>query len=166
MNILIYFSIFIFKLIEEALRTLRIIVVSNGKKILGAILQFFIALIWLIVTGTVIVDIEKDPIKILIYSIGSLFGSYIGSYIEEKIAMGTNVFMVEINTNIANQLISKLNTKKCKINILKSFKKDYELLMITSPRKKSNEIIKTIRLFDKSANIISEKAKISKPDNM
>ena len=32
MNILIYAGIFIFKAIEEALRTLHIIVVSNGKK--------------------------------------------------------------------------------------------------------------------------------------
>lgn len=163
MNILIYLGIFTFMVIEEALKTLRIIVISNGKKILGASLQFFIALIWIIVTGTVIVDIQKDPLKILIYSIGSLVGSYIGSFIEEKIAMGTNIFMVEINSNVAKDLINELNNKKYKINILKSYKENNELIMITSPRKKSNDVINLIRFFDKKANIISEKVKISSP---
>ena len=73
MVILIYAGIFIFKAIEEALRTLHIIVVANGKKWLGAIIQFFVAIIWLVVTGTVIVDIKKDPLKIFFYALGSLF---------------------------------------------------------------------------------------------
>lgn len=161
MNILLYLGIFVFKLIEEALRTLRIIVVSNGKKVLGAILQFFIALLWVVVTGIVIIDIEKDPFEILIYSIGSLVGSYLGSYVEEKIAMGTNIFMVEVNSNVVVDLINALNFKKYKINVLKSYKDNMELLMITSPRKKSNDVISIIRMYDEKANIISEKVKIA-----
>lgn len=164
MNILIYAGIFIFTIIEEALRTLRIIVVSNGKKKLGAILQFFIALIWIIVTGTVITSIKNDPLKILFYAMGSLVGSYIGSYIEEKIALGTNIFMVEIDKKISDSIITELKNKKYKINILKSSKENCELLMITSPRKKSNDVIKIIRFFDQKANIISEKVKISTPN--
>lgn len=158
---IIYIGIFIFKLIEEALRTLRIIVVSNGKKVVGAVLQFFIALIWIIVTGTVILDIGSDPYKIIVYGVGSFVGSYIGSYIEEKIAMGTNVFMVELNNFVADKLISELKKRKYKINTLKSYNGNNELLMITSPRKKSNDVISIIRLFDKKANIISEKVKVS-----
>jgi len=163
MNLLLYIGIFVFKLIEEALRTLRIIVVANGKKILGAILQFFVALLWVVVTGIVIIDIEKDPFQILIYSIGSLVGSYIGSLIEEKIAMGTNIFMVEVNSNLAGDLIHALNNKKYRINVLKSYKENHELLMITSPRKKSNDVISIIRMYDKNANIISENVTVSSP---
>ena len=56
MNILVYLAIFGFKIIEDALATLRLIVVSNGKKKLGAILQFVVTLIWIILTGTPIFD--------------------------------------------------------------------------------------------------------------
>lgn len=164
MKLLVYLGIFLFKIIEEALRTLRIIVVANGKKILGAILQFFIALLWIIVTGIVIIDIKKDLIKILIYCIGSLIGSYIGSLIEEKLAMGTNIIMVEIEKEIADNLISILTTKKYKINVLKSNKDNYELLMITAARKNTQEVINIIKSFDEKANIITEKVKISKPN--
>ncbi len=161
MNILIYIGIFFFKLIEEALRTLRIIVISNDKKILGSILQFFIALIWIIVTGIVIIDIKKHPLEIIVYCIGSLIGSYIGSLIEEKLAMGTNVIMVEVNNNTAANLTNMLKTKKYKINILKSYKENHELLMITSSRKKTNEVINIIKSYDRNVNIISEKVKLS-----
>ena len=164
MNILLYGAIFIFKMIEEALKTLRIIVISNGKKIFGAILQFFVTVLWIVVTGTVIMDIEKDPLKILIYALGSLIGSYIGSYIEEKIALGTNIFMVEVNDVIAGNLIKALKMKRYKINILKSYKENQELIMIISPRKKSAEVTGIIRKLDKNVNIISEKVKVSKPN--
>ena len=46
MNFVTYLLIFISKIIENALATLRLIVVANGKKILGAVLQFCIALVW------------------------------------------------------------------------------------------------------------------------
>ena len=161
MNLVIYLGIFIFILLEEALRTLRIIIVSNGKKLLGAILQFFIALIWIIVTGTVIMDIKGDPLKIFFYSLGSLVGSYIGSLIEEKIAWGTNIIMVETNNELVNNLIKKLKPLNYKINTLKSSKENHELLMITTPRKKTNDVINIIRTYDKNANIISEKVKTS-----
>lgn len=165
MKMIIYLAIFIFKIIEEALRTLRIIVIANNKKTFGAILQFFIALLWIIVTGSVIMDIKKDFLKIIIYCLGSLLGSYIGSLIEEKIAMGTNIFMIEINSSLAAILINKLKLKKYKINILKSKKENYELIIITLPRKKINEVTNIIRSFDSKINIISEDVKIM-PENV
>ena len=159
MNSMIYIGIFVFILLEETLKTLRIIIVSNGKKMLGATLQFFIALIWIIVTGTVIMDIKGDPLKILFYSLGSLVGSYIGSLIEEKIAWGTNIIMVETSNYLGNVLVKKLKLLKYKINVLKSSKENQELLMITTPRRKTSDVINIIRTYDKKANIISEKVK-------
>ena len=155
-----YLWIFIFKIVEEALRTLRIIVVSNGKKIMGAILQFFIALIWIIVTGSVISNIEDDPYKIIIYSLGSLIGSYFGSYIEEKIALGYIILITELNEEKIGPLNSALKKAKYTTNIVKGNKKGHVLLMVTSPRKKQKDVTKIIRKFDKNAEIITEKVKI------
>ena len=65
MNIGLYFLIFISKVIENGLSTLRLIVVANGKKILGAFLQFTISLVWVLVTGIVVNDLLNDPLKII-----------------------------------------------------------------------------------------------------
>ena len=115
MNILIYCAIFIFKIIEDALATLRLIVVSNGKKKLGAILQFVVTLIWIILTGTVLIGMQKDIFKAIAFAFGSLFGSYLGSVLEERIALGTNVFMVEISYDKANDLIELLEKENYQV---------------------------------------------------
>ncbi len=84
---LIYLAILFSKIIENTLSTLRIIVVSKGNKKLGAILQGFVALIWIFVTGIVIIDISKDFIKVIFFVLGTIIGSYIGSLIEEKLKL-------------------------------------------------------------------------------
>ena len=63
----IYLAIFFSKIIENAVGTLRLIVVANGKKKLGALLQGIVALVWIFGTGIVIVDINKDIFKIVIF---------------------------------------------------------------------------------------------------
>ena len=120
MNILIYGAIFIFKIIEDALATLRIIVISKSKKKLGSILQFIVTLIWIILTGTVLMGLQKDILKAIAFAFGSLFGSYLGSVLEEKIALGTNAFLVEVNLDSSLNLIQNLKNNGFQVSRLKS----------------------------------------------
>ncbi len=152
---LIYIGIFVCKVIEDSLSTLRIIVVSNEKKIFGAILGFIIALIWVFVTGTVIIDLDKDPFKVIIFALGSLVGSYVGSVIEEKIALGTNLFIVKISNNKVQDIYKALKIAHYNVNIIAPC-----TLRITSKRKKTSNVTNIIYKYDKNAFIIAEKAKI------
>lgn len=160
MNILIYISIFVFKIIEDALATLRLIVVSNGKKKLGAILQFVVTLIWIILTGTVLMGLQKDIFKAIAFAFGALFGSYLGSVLEEKMALGTNVFMVEVNNDKANNLIKVLKNENFRISKIKSGNDGKIILMITGARKQTNKVVSIIQKVDDKAIILSEKVKI------
>ena len=160
MNILIYMAIFVFKIIEDALATLRLIVVSNGKKKLGAILQFVVTLIWIILTGTVLMGLQKDIFKAIAFAFGALFGSYLGSVLEEKMALGTNVFMVEIDNNKANELIKVLEKEKFQISKIKSGNDGNIILMITGARKQTKKVVSIIKGVDSEAIILSEKVKV------
>ena len=160
MNFLIYIAIFLFKIIEDALATLRLIVVSNGKKKLGAILQFVVTLIWIVLTGTVLTGLQKDIFKAIAFAFGALFGSYLGSVLEEKIALGTNVFMVEINRDKAQDLINNLENEKFKISKIKSGNDGMVILMITGARKQTSKVVSIIKNIDDKAVILSEKVKI------
>ena len=160
MNILIYIAIFVFKIIEDALATLRLIVVSNGKKKLGAILQFVVTLIWIILTGTVLTGLQKDIFKAIAFAFGALFGSYLGSVLEEKMALGTNVFMVEVNNDKANNLIKVLKNENFRISKIKSGNDGKIILMITGARKQTNKVVSIIQKVDNKAIILSEKVKI------
>ena len=162
MNFITYILIFISKIIENALATLRLIVVASGKKILGAILQFCIALVWILVTGVVVTNIAKDPLKIVFFAFGSLVGSYIGSLIEEKLAMGYNLITC-ITDNNGNMLYKTLERKGYNISKIKGEKNNQkkDILLITVSRKKKHHVISIIKEFDKDATIISEMAKVS-----
>ena len=160
MNILIYMAIFGFKIIEDALATLRLIVVSNGKKKLGAILQFVVTLIWIILTGTVLMGLQKDIFKAIAFAFGALFGSYLGSVLEEKMALGTNIFMVEIDNNKANELIEVLEKEKFQISKIKSGNDENIILMITGARKQTKKVVSIIKKVDSEAIILSEKVKV------
>lgn len=148
---MIYLGIFIAKVLENALATLRIIVVSNGKKKLGAFLQGLVALVWVLVTGIVIIDVNKDVFKIICFVIGSIVGSYLGSIIEEKIALGTNLLI--INTTNIKETLPILNSYQPFIY------QNYILFKIK--RKKSKDIIKKISAVDDNCVIISSRIKIN-----
>lgn len=160
MNILIYFLIFAFKVIENTLSTLRIIVVANGKKIIGAILQGIISIVWVISTSLVVINIQKDPLKILAFTSGALIGSYIGSIIEEKLALGTNIITTIINKNLTEKIIYALKKQKHEAIILngKNIYEQKNILLIIVKRKQNQNIIKLIKNIDESAKIIIENA--------
>ena len=149
---MIYIGIFISKILENTLSTLRIIVVSNGKKKLGAILQGLVALIWIFVTGVVIIDINKDIVKIIFFVIGSIAGSYLGSLLEEKIALGTNLVIIKSN---------KLDELKYVFRNYNIIIKDNYLLFI-SQRKNTKDIVNKTSSIDINSKIILEKIKIVK----
>lgn len=154
MNIGLYFLIFISKVIENGLSTLRLIVVANGKKILGAFLQFAISLVWVLVTGIVVNDLLNDPLKIIFFALGSLVGSYTGSIIEEKIALGDILMNCITNNKEVNNYIKSIGYNT---SILKTDDKD--ILLFVIPRRKKVEIINNIKSIDNKILIFSEKVK-------
>lgn len=80
-----YFLIFFNKVVENMLSTVRIIVIAKNKKILGAILNGLISLVWIFSTSMVISNINKNILKIISFCLGAIIGSYLGSIIENKI---------------------------------------------------------------------------------
>lgn len=156
MNILIYIFIFLSKIVENAIATLRLILVSNGKKTLGAILNFIISIIWIISTGLVVVDF-KDPFKIIVFALGSFLGSYIGSLMEEKIGIGSNMLYTITSVEKTEIIKNKLNELNYNTYILNS--NDKNILLIMVARKNRKQVLDIIRNIDNEAIIISEVAK-------
>ena len=147
---MIYIIIFLLKILENTLGTLRLIIVSNGKKIEGATLNFMLAIVWVISTSMVVVD--NNIYKILVFAFGSLIGSYIGSILEEKIALGNNMlFIVSKKNNLIKEKLKNLDYDNYSITD--------DILMIMTPRKKRKEVIDLILKIDKQVKIISETAK-------
>lgn len=156
---LTYFIIFISKIIENTLSTLRLIVVAKGKKIFGAILQFIIAFVWVITTGIVVVNIKDDPLKVVFFALGSLIGSYLGSFIEEKIALGEDMLTVITNDNSSDEIIEKLSSYNYPVYKLKSENKNTFILLVMSHKKNRSKIINIIKKIDRNSLISASSIK-------
>lgn len=79
--------IFIARILDVSIGTIRIIMVSKGSKILAPILGFFEAIIWLLAITQVMQHISNVACFIA-YGFGFAMGNYVGIVIEEKIALG------------------------------------------------------------------------------
>ena len=139
------------------LSSLRIIVVANGRKKLGAILQGIVALVWIFVTGVVIIDVSKDLLKVFFFCIGTITGSYIGSLLEEKVALGENLLICSINKNHLKDITKILKENNIMFHYNKD-KKNY-IIYIYLKRSKVNNICSLLKKIDKDIFIISENAK-------
>ena len=79
--------IFIARILDVSIGTIRIIMVSKGSKILAPILGFFEAIIWLLAISQVMQHLSNIACFIA-YGFGFAMGNYVGIVIEEKIALG------------------------------------------------------------------------------
>ncbi len=154
----IYLGIFLFKIIEDALATLRLIVVSNGKKLFGAILQFITTIIWVLLAGTVLINFMQDFWKVVAFSFGALVGSYVGSLIEEKIALGTNLFMIKIKEEKISSLVRKLKANNIDVDKVRS--DNGNIVIVSGARKRTKQVINLVNSIDKNNIILSEEIKI------
>ena len=150
--------IFVAKTVENILATLRIIVLSNHKKLLSAILNVCMALIWIFSTFSILNNFTKVPFNILAYAIGCFTGSYLGCIIEEKLAFGDN--MLTCITNENSRIENKLRELGYMVTTVDGYGSDNnnKVLLIMIPRKKKYRIYNLIKLIDKNATIISERA--------
>ncbi|MDD2435145.1 MAG: DUF5698 domain-containing protein [Bacilli bacterium] len=158
MNILLYIVIFASKVFENALGTLRLIVVANGKKTLGAILQGLIGLVWIIVTSVVVVGVTEDPIKVIAFALGSAVGSYLGSVLEQKIALGSNMLMAIVDQSYGEIIATEIRNNGFAVTVLdaKGMDKERNVLMVVVVRKKRRHVVEIIKEKDKEAMIVSE----------
>lgn len=90
MHLPLYIScllIFFCRVVDVSLGTVRIIYLTRGQSTLAAIIGFFEMIIYIVALGAVIGNLDH-PLNIVIYALGFSAGSFVGSKIEEKIAVG------------------------------------------------------------------------------
>jgi uncharacterized protein YebE (UPF0316 family) len=106
--ILYPFFIFLVRIIDVPIGTLRIIFLAKGKKLWVPILGFFEVLLWLIVMTKIMQNIDK-PVYYIAYAGGFAAGSWVGMMLEEKLAMGIALVRI-ITSKPAVLLVEKMKS--------------------------------------------------------
>lgn len=91
-----YLLIFVARVVDVSLATVRVLFVFRGRKVEASIIGFFEVLIFVTVLGKVVSSLD-NPFNALAYAAGFATGSLLGGYVEEKLAFG----------HVATQIISK-----------------------------------------------------------
>lgn len=88
--------IFIARVFDVTLGTLRIIFTSRGRRNLAPLLGFFEVLIWIMVIGQLVRNIESLTAYIG-YAAGFAAGNYAGMWLENRLALGTFILRIIVS---------------------------------------------------------------------
>lgn len=97
--ILLPILIFCARVVDVTLSTIKILFVMNGKRDIAPILGFFEALIWLVAMGQIISNVD-NAWSYLAYAGGFATGTWVGMYVEEKLAVGRVMFRLIVKSPI------------------------------------------------------------------
>ena len=149
-----YLLIFFLKIFENAINTLRLLYTSSNQKFLSSLLQMLCSLLFITTTSMVVIN-SNDFLVIIIFSLGCTIGSYIGSVLEEKIALGNNIIICitekDIMDNIRDNGYKLTSTKGTGLDIK-------NIIFIMTSRKKKRKLVKLLKELDENIFIMSGNA--------
>jgi len=87
--------IFLARIMDVSIGTMRVIFVSRGFKFYAALCGFFEVLIWIIAITQIIKNLN-NPLYYIAYAGGFATGNFIGMVLEEKIALGTVLLRIVV----------------------------------------------------------------------
>jgi len=136
--------IFVARVIIAALVSVRTILMTKNKKFFSSFIAFFESLLFIVVLGTVMNDLNNIWF-VGAYAIGFSVGNYVGIIIEEKIALGELVLRIIVDQS-EDKLVEELRENGFGVTVIKGEGRDGEryLLFISIKRRDINKIYEII----------------------
>lgn len=143
--------IFLARILDVSLDTIRILFVSRGKRSIAPLLGFVQVIIWLLAIRQIFLHLS-NVVCFIAYAAGFAAGTWVGMLIEEKLAIGVEVIRI-ITRNEASQLIQFLREKNYRVTKVKGYGATGEVSIIYTivRRQDMPEVINIIRRFNPKA---------------
>ncbi len=148
--------IFMFRVSDMTLDTLRVLVVMRGRKGIAWILGFFQSAIFVLAISSVLKDLG-NPLNVLGYAGGFATGIVVGMLIEERLAIG-HVQLSIISSRLGSGIAERLREEGYAITEIPARGKDgvVSLLHCSVLRKNVDKVKKIVNEVDDSAFITLE----------
>lgn len=154
--ILLPLSIFVARLINETIGTLRIMFLARENRVIAPILGFIEVLMWIIIIGQIMQNLN-NVFCYIAYAGGFAVGNLVGMLIENKLAMG--ITLIHVITR-KNTVALQKNLRKNNYGFTKIAGRDIDgienILFIIVKRKELNNVIKIIKNFNPNAFFTTE----------
>jgi len=143
----IAFLIFLARICDVGLGTLRHSMIIRGFKSYAFAVAFFEALIWVYAVSRVIQNLE-DPVTSIAFSLGFASGTYVGMTLEEVLKIGEQV--IRIFTRKGEKIAAALRGKDYRVTVFDGTGRDgvVHLLFVQSRRRRVKKAMKIAREAD------------------
>jgi len=143
--------IFLARICDVSIGTMRIIFVAKGKKNIAPFLGFFEVLIWIIAISKIMQNLD-NYVNYLAYAAGFATGNYVGMIIEEKLAVGIQMIRVFVHGSVED-LISKLNISGFGATVVEAqgAREKIHLIYTIVQRNELAKVLEVITLFNPKA---------------
>jgi uncharacterized protein YebE (UPF0316 family) len=107
--VLLPFLIFLARIFDVSIGTLRVIFVARGMRMIAPLLGFFEVLVWVVAIGQIIQNMDAWYYYVA-YAGGFASGTWVGMWIESKLAIG--VVSLRVVTQVdASELVRELRSR-------------------------------------------------------
>ncbi len=151
--------IFLSRIADQSIGTLRLIFVSKGYKYLAPILGFFEVIIWLLAVSQIFKQLDNF-LYYIAYGAGFAAGNFIGILLDEKLSLGTVLVRI-IPKRDTSLLVARLQELNFGLTTMAAngSKGPVDVVMIIIPRKRTKELIRVVNEFNPNAFFTVEEVK-------
>ncbi len=149
--IIIPFLIFLARVLDVSLGTMRIVFVAKELKYLGPLVGFFEVLIWLFAIRAIMQNLNNIACY-LAYGAGFAMGAFIGLYIEKRLAIGKAMLRI-ITQKDSTELISSLRSKGYGVTSMdaQGVKGKVHIIYMIIKRQDFEDVASIVRKFNPNA---------------
>ncbi len=133
-----------------SLDVVRILMLTRGKRLLAAAIGFGEVSIFILALGQVIVGGLDDPLKVVAYAGGFAAGNFVGSIIDEKMALGYLSLQIFPAAGCLPEFINKFREAGFGVTCIKGQGRSGErtILFVLLKRKDLNRAIDLLNEID------------------
>ena len=149
--IIIPFLIFIARIADVSMGTVRVIFVSRGLKYLAPVVGFFEILIWLLAIGQIMANLS-NPMCYIAYAGGFAIGNYFGICIAERLTLGVVLIRV-VTKKDADSLVEHLKSEEYGVTSVdgQGASGDVKVVFTIVPRREVKPVIDLVKKFNPNA---------------
>ncbi len=143
--------VFLARILDVSVGTLRIIFVSKGFKNYAALLGFFESLVWILAVSQVMKHMD-NWVTYAAFALGFSVGNYVGMLIEERIAIGNQIIRI-ITRHDATELVGYLRENGYGVTSVDAVGESgpVKLIFTVAKRRKLETIIAIIKCYNPNA---------------
>ena len=163
MSILILcLKIFFVRILDVSLGTIRTIVTIKDKKLVASIIGFIEVFVWFVIVKEALNTDETSIFIAIFYAGGFATGTYIGSFLSDKLVSG-NLAVQVITSRKDDKVIDQLRNMGYGISVIdvkgKDIKVEKYMLFIEIDKKNMKHLRTNIKRLDPNAFIVANETK-------